>query len=333
MISIIVHVYKVEPYLKQCLESIISQTYKDIEILLIDDGSPDNCGKICEDYAKKDKRIRVFHTENRGLSAARNLGVKESKGEFIGFVDSDDWIEPDMYEALLNKAIGYGADICECNFWFGTGTKNYIDLENRVYRNYESLEALFKDKICHVAWNKIYKRELFETISFPEGRNIEDISIMHLLIDHAKTVVVIAEKKYHYRQRKDSIKHVYSASNLIDYADAFLDRYKFYKKNKRKMPTIKDDEQLLLTALGISRVWRWWYGCNKGDKKNYSKRIKALKHFTRVHFPLLGCSNWPFFLRCSSFFMHSDSTISFFLIYYMNQLFRIIKPESSNVAR
>jgi len=333
MISIIVPVYKVEPYLRQCIESIINQTYKNIEILLIDDGSPDNCGRICEEYAKQDKRIRVFHTGNRGLSAARNLGIKESRSEFIGFVDSDDWIEPDMYEMLFDKAREQNADICECNFWFGTAEKNYIDLDDEVYIGIDSLEAFYKGKICHVVWNKIYKKKLFDIVTFPEGRNIEDISIMHLLIEQATVVVSMSDKKLHYRQRADSIKHIYSASNLIDYADAFLDRYEFYKRNKMKLPNIKEEEQLLLVAIGISRVWRWWFGCDKDDKQKYSKRINELKQFTRTNFPLLGCSNWPFFLRFSCLFMHSKSKVSFMIIYYLNQMFRKIKPEKSNIAR
>ncbi len=116
MISIIVPVYKDEPYLRQCVDSILNQTYRDIEVLLIDDGSPDRCGEICDEFAKKDQRIRVFHTENKGLSAARNLGLREAKGEYIGFVDSDDWIEPDMYEVLLKRMQETGADISVCSF-------------------------------------------------------------------------------------------------------------------------------------------------------------------------------------------------------------------------
>ena len=332
MISVIVPVYKVELYIRQCLESIINQTYKDIEIILIDDGSPDNCGNICEEYAEKDKRIRVFHTENHGLSAARNLGIKEARGEYIGFIDSDDWIEPDMYEVLFRNALKYDADICECNFWFGTWSNNYIDLDNKVYINNESLEALFMDKICHVTWNKIYKRDLFEEIAFPEGRNIEDISIMHLLVNQSQKYVTISDKKYHYRQRADSIKHIYSASNLLDYADSYLDRYKFYKNNREKLPNIKEEEQLLSVAIGISRVWRWWYGCNKADRQKFIIKIDELKMFTRVHFPLLGLSSWPAFIRCSSFFMHSDSKLSFMIIYYLNRLFRKVKPEKANIA-
>jgi len=117
MISVIVPVYKVEQYLRQCIESILNQTYQDLEILLIDDGSPDRCGIICEEYAKKDPRIKVFHTENHGLSAARNVGLQIAKGEYIGFVDSDDWIEPDMYEILLRRLEETDTDISVCEIW------------------------------------------------------------------------------------------------------------------------------------------------------------------------------------------------------------------------
>ena len=116
MVSIIVPVYNVGAYLRKCLDSILNQTYRELEILVIDDGSTDRSGKICDEY-RKDRRVRVFHTENRGLSCARNLGLDEAKGEWIGFVDADDWIEPDMYELLIGKAVETGADIVECG-WF-----------------------------------------------------------------------------------------------------------------------------------------------------------------------------------------------------------------------
>lgn len=139
MISIIVPVYKVEPYLRQCVDSILNQTYRDLEILLIDDGSPDCCGKICDEYEKKDKRVRVFHTENRGLSIARNLGLKETQGDYIGFVDSDDWIEPDMYEVLLKCLEETGADICVCGYSYENGIRTTnTTYENTTYRSWWS---------------------------------------------------------------------------------------------------------------------------------------------------------------------------------------------------
>ena len=117
VISVIVPVYKVEQYLPQCIESIINQTYRNLEIILIDDGSPDNCGKICEEYAQKDKRIKVFHKKNGGLSDARNYGIARASGEYLAFVDSDDWIEPDMYEVLVNWIEDHQTDIVSCGFF------------------------------------------------------------------------------------------------------------------------------------------------------------------------------------------------------------------------
>ena len=117
MISIIVPVYNVESYLRKCLDSILAQTYRDLEILVVDDGSTDGSGAICDEYAGKDDRIKVFHTENKGLSCARNLGLDSANGDWIGFVDSDDWIELDMYEVLLRKAEKTGADVVECGVY------------------------------------------------------------------------------------------------------------------------------------------------------------------------------------------------------------------------
>ena len=137
-ISVVVPVYKVEPYLRKCLDSIVNQTYRDLEIILIDDGSPDNCGRICDEYAERDARIRVVHQENSGLSAARNAGLKLVSGSYIGFVDSDDWIEPDMYSYLLGNALEYQADIAVCS-----RTEQHMD--RTVFRGFPGLEVLERE--------------------------------------------------------------------------------------------------------------------------------------------------------------------------------------------
>ncbi len=170
MISVIVPIYKVEPYLQQCVDSILNQTYSDLEILLIDDGSPDRCGEICDEYAKKDKRIRVFHTENRGLSAARNLGIQESTGSFLGFVDSDDWLDNDMYEVLLDRIVDTQADISGCGFYTELSTNpKTSNLEETIYSGVESEIALLDGKVSNYVWNKLYRRDVFRNVSFPEG--------------------------------------------------------------------------------------------------------------------------------------------------------------------
>lgn len=326
MISIIVPVYKVEPYLSQCVDSILGQTYRDIEVLLIDDGSPDCCGEICDEYGKKDNRVRVFHTENRGLSAARNLGISEAKGEYIGFVDSDDWIEPDMYGVLLKRMQETGADISTCGFWVNfTAFSQAARIPEVIYERTESLKALLYMKISNHAWNKLYRKDLFASISFPEGFNHEDIAIMHRLLNEASLVASVSDPKYHYRQRDDSITKTPTAKNLIAYVDAYFDRYDFLKDEHPDVFPEKNEDIIYATAVGISRLWRWWHACSPDEKKGYEERIKELAKFSRSHYPLFGCKSWPGYLRVSAVFMHSSNSASFAVLYWLNQLFIRIK--------
>ena len=241
MISVIVPVYKVVPYLRQCIESIISQTYRDLEILLIDDGSPDECGEICEEYKEKDHRVRVFHTENHGLSAARNLGLQYAKGEYIGFIDSDDWIEPEMYEVLLRRLHESEYDIVVCGYEVISDKKikEWKQVEAVCDHN-DALTSLIKEKINNAVWNKLYSKELLQKSEiddalFPEGENYEDIAVMHRIVDNAKSVAIMPEMLYHYRIRLGSITKTNTAKNLIDYADARFSRYYYFRNEYPKL--------------------------------------------------------------------------------------------------
>ena len=163
LISIIVPVYKVEPYLNKCVDSIINQTYKNIEIILVDDGSPDNCGKICDDYTKKDSRIKVIHKKNGGLSDARNYGIEASIGDYIMFVDSDDYISANMCEILLKTAKKYNADIINCNFEevFSNAesriNRQAVNKNEEVFSNLDMLKTFFFNYTfdANVVWNKL----------------------------------------------------------------------------------------------------------------------------------------------------------------------------------
>lgn len=151
MISIIVPIYNVEQYLIQCLESILNQTCRDIEIILIDDGSQDCCGEICDEYARKDNRIKVYHTNNGGLAAARNYGIEKATGEYIGFADSDDWIEPDMFEVLLSQAEKHKAEIAICGCYYEylgkTETSSVMQNGFELYDNRNLINALVSGAI------------------------------------------------------------------------------------------------------------------------------------------------------------------------------------------
>ena len=178
LISVIIPVYGVEKYIAQCLDSIINQTYKNLEIILVDDGSPDACPKLCDEYSKIDKRIKVIHKKNGGLSDARNVGIDICKGNYITFVDSDDWIEKDMIEQLYSLINKFSADISICNFLRTSDEKMKIFNKNekiKCYNKYEAIRELLKGhKIQDYAWNKMYKKEVFYNIRYPKGRNMED---------------------------------------------------------------------------------------------------------------------------------------------------------------
>ena len=332
MISIIVPVYKVEPYLRTCVDSILHQTYEDFELILIDDGSPDRCGEICEEYKRQDMRVRVFHKENEGLAAARNFGLREAIGSYIGFVDSDDWIEPNMFQILLSRLEYTKADISISGYWYDKGSiSKEAQLEARLYEREEALKALIEGKINNAVWNKLYRKELFDGIVFPEGRNYEDIAVLHEILFKAKKVVIVSTLEYHYRVRCESITKTYTAANMIDFADAFLRRYEFYRDEVKDL--FSENKALMLknATRGIAKVWRWWYGCSTDEKKMNKDRLKKYERFTRDNLPLFGLCTWPSYFRVITFFMHYSSSISFAMLYGLNRFFRKVWPKSENV--
>lgn len=321
MISIIVPVYKVEPYLRQCVDSILGQTYRDIEVLLIDDGSPDRCGEICDEYERQDARVRVFHTENRGLSAARNLGLREARGEYIGFVDSDDWIEPDMYEVLLKRLQETGADIGVCGLWYEhEKTKRELKLQEDIYDSNDALSLLIEEKISNHAWNKLYKAELFQNISFPEGVFFEDIVTMHRIIEFCHRVATTQAFGYHYRQRINGICHTHTAKNLIDYTDAHLSRYYYLKDHNKALFTEKKKTLLKYIAEAMSRLLKWWDGCNTKEKQMYSDKLKEYKEFARKTVPLFGDTSWSPTARISMVFIRYLSPLYVSAYYRINRV-------------
>lgn len=208
LISIIIPVYKTEPYLRRCLDSVVGQTCESIEIILVDDGSPDGCGKICDAYAAADSRVKVIHQQNRGLSVARNEGLKIASGDYFGFVDSDDWIDADMYEALYQGAMQHGADIAICGYYFVDGDK-YKEIKEdntTLYGREDAMHYLLLDeKITNHAWNKLYKKELFDGVCFPPGRTFEDIGTTYKLFEKADRIVFLNSCHYYYLQRKGGI--------------------------------------------------------------------------------------------------------------------------------
>lgn len=211
LVSIIVPIYKVEPYLRRCLDSIVNQTYTNLEIILVDDGSPDNCPKICDEYAAIDKRIIVIHKENGGLSDARNAGLDICKGEYISFVDSDDWVDENYIKLMLGAATNNHADIIVSDF---IKTNSYLNSSRpkpeksmEILNSITALKRIWsKDAITFVtAWGKLIKKNLFNKIRFPIGKLNEDEYTSYKLYFHASKVIQLFVPLYYYYQRKDSI--------------------------------------------------------------------------------------------------------------------------------
>ena len=211
MISVIVPAYNVKKYVEKCVDSIINQTFSDYELILVDDGSTDGTSELCDELAKKSDKIRVFHKENGGLSDARNLGMDKAKGEYITFIDSDDYVAPTYLEELYVPIYKDDADVSITpTVWFFENAQPVAD--NKVGYEIASAEAavqkmLLREKISHTAGGKLYKKELWENIYFPVGRLYEDYLTTFLVMENVKKVGITNAALYYYLQREDSIMH------------------------------------------------------------------------------------------------------------------------------
>jgi len=210
LITVIIPVYKVEQYLEKCLDSVINQDYPYLEIILVDDGSPDSSGKICDEYAKNDKRIIVIHKLNGGLSDARNVAIDLALGEYITFVDSDDFIEEDYISTLLNLAQKHDVDITVSPFLYfkqrNEIKKNNTITKENVYTREEALKTMFYQADFDTnATSKLFKKELFEDVIFPKNLFYEDLATTYKLISKSKKIAFINKENYNYLLRDDSI--------------------------------------------------------------------------------------------------------------------------------
>lgn len=215
LVSVVVPVYKVEEYLDQCVESVVNQTYRNLEIILVDDGSPDKCPEMCDAWAKKDSRIKVVHKENGGLGDARNAGIAVASGDYLGFVDSDDWCEPGMYQDLLDACLKFDAPISICNVFVdwecGWPTEYEIFAsESSCWEKNDVLRFFFNGKLTAWAWNKLYKRDLLPYLNYPK-QAYEDIPVAREIFMKVDRCALTGKTSYHYLQRRGSI--VNSAAN------------------------------------------------------------------------------------------------------------------------
>ena len=209
LISIIIPVYNVKEYLCQCIESVCKQTYSNLEIILVDDGSTDESGKICDEYAQKDQRIQVIHKENGGLSDARNVGISRSKGRYVSCIDSDDYIAKNYIERLYELICKYHAQIAVCRFCYVYGDEKEIEdgkVSETSYDKIEALKVLFEEKeFGHYAHQKLFLAEIIKAHPYPIGKIYEDIATTYKMFAEANTIAYTQEQLYFYRQRPGSI--------------------------------------------------------------------------------------------------------------------------------
>lgn len=270
-ISVIVPIYKVEKYLNKCIDSILSQTFKDFEIILVDDGSPDNCGAICDKYESENENIKVIHQQNGGLSFARNSGIDfvfaNSNSEWIAFVDSDDYLKENYLEKLYNACIENDADLVVCDFERVDEKGNYCEKQHEFLSEVltdktEVFNRLYYDWRIHPAWNKLYKKEIFNNIRFDNGKLHEDEFIIHKVLFESKKTVFIDDSPYCYLTRTSGIMGTESIKTRNNGLEAEIERYYFCVKNK----IITEDR--LFTVEYMRNVLSF---ANKDLRKEYKK--------------------------------------------------------------
>lgn len=267
-ISVIVPIYNVEKYLTRCVDSILNQTYKNLEIILVDDGSPDKCGIIADNYQSKDNRIKSVHKKNGGLSDARNYGMRYATGEYVLFVDSDDWLKEEMIEVLYNLAVENNADIVQSGFYYKYD--DYLLYDDRYYKedmkpiklNKEELmkELVINERVKNFAWGKLYKLNLIKDIPFEKGVLFEDVFWAHKVMDRVNRYVICHKPMCYYLQRNDSIVSTYTVRSL-DIIKGLRIRHKFIEEN---YPKLCSESYRILTRTTLMH----YYLLNKNKEKD-----------------------------------------------------------------
>lgn len=275
MISVIVPIFNVDIYLPKCIDSIIYQSYPDLEIILVDDGSLDRCPEICDDYANKDNRIKVIHKSNGGLSNARNAGLEIATGEYISFIDSDDYIAEHMYKDMLSAIENADADLCICGYDRVNNigeVKSSAQYKNAILSQDQAFEMLVQGNVYFIiSCNKLYRKEIFDSLRFKEGKTHEDEFIMHHVYGECSNIVTLEKSYYNYLMRESSI--VGSVKGNIkhfDAVDAYFDRMEYFHLTNEETFAAR----LLPITMKLYQKVKITIGINSPDFKSRSKQTR-----------------------------------------------------------
>lgn len=253
-ISVIVPIYNMEKYLKKCLDSIVGQSYKNLEIILINDGSTDNCGKICTSYQKMDGRIKVINKKNEGVSLARNAGLKIATGKYLGFVDSDDWLESTMYESLVKALVYNKCEISIGGYYLAKNKKiikTFSFTDKKVLEKNTALKYLIGDEVIKsYLCNKLFRKELFTKLEFSKTTKFEDFQIMHKLFYKASKIAFVSKPLYYYLYRDNSRSNSNCLRSRLEFVKVNFERFYFIKKKCPKL-LLKEVSRLIYVSLGI----------------------------------------------------------------------------------
>ncbi len=276
MISVIVPVYQVEDYLENCVQSILNQTYTDLEIILVDDGSKDNCPAMCDEFARKDKRIKVIHKENGGLSDARNRGLEAATGEYIAFVDSDDYIHPEMYAnmvAFLERNPDFNLVMCRYKKVEESDNELYLKQtaqDIRILQHKDFIEDMFSAQGYEeyvVVWNKLYRREIWQDLRFPIGKLREDEFVSYKFLYPQEKIGFFMDRTYHYRQRSGSIMQSSEIKAYWDNTEALLEKVAYFEQKK-------PEEYSLCVKKSLETIIYYYSCAQKHGDKNRAKTIR-----------------------------------------------------------
>jgi len=285
-VSIIIPIYNAEKYLIRCLESVRHQTYSNLEVVLVDDGSTDNCGSICDDYASTNPQFIVIHQQNQGLSGARNSGLKVATGDYLTFLDSDDFLNPYFTETLLNLCLRNNSEVGQCAFQKGCSNTFKRNSKKIIVNKYSNRNALLSKKLKVAAWGKLYAKHLFDITTFPLRRTYEDEFTTYKLIYSSKSISFTNQKLYYYFQSNGSIMRNNERQLSLDFIDAFNERLDFFKSLGETV-LYERSKELFCRSLMLTYIKCKRNSDNTNDKEEilniYKQQYEEFKYYKSVN--------------------------------------------------